>query len=87
MRLRKAKPDDRAGIRIRVLIRKWKEFGVSLGLDAEQERARREEEARIGCSWLECPRREQNIAGDEPVLRKCAGCGEAKYCSRECQSR
>ncbi|KZV61862.1 hypothetical protein PENSPDRAFT_658610 [Peniophora sp. CONT] len=65
----------------------WKGLGPLLGLDAKQERLRHAEEARSGCSWRNCPRRGQTVTGDRPAVKKCAGCGETRYCSRECQSR
>ena len=85
MHLRKAKHYDSSQ---RHLLDLWKGFGGVLGLDISQERQRHEEEARTRCSWYGCPRRGQSADDQEaPNLRKCAGCGEVRYCSRECQMR
>ena len=65
----------------------WRELGLLLGFNVKQERERHEEEARNNCSWRDCPRRGEVTSEGKPALRKCAGCGEAKYCSRECQLR
>ncbi|KZV67747.1 hypothetical protein PENSPDRAFT_754714 [Peniophora sp. CONT] len=70
-----------------ILSSAWKGLGPILGLDPKQERLRHAEEARSGCSWRNCPRRGQTVTDDKPAVKKCAGCGETRYCSRECQSR
>ncbi|KZV67751.1 hypothetical protein PENSPDRAFT_44949 [Peniophora sp. CONT] len=89
VRLRKARKqcsaEDRAHIQSLTDI--WRRFGVVLGLDAKREQQRYEDEARTGCSWRNCPRRGQLATGNKPAMRKCAGCGESRYCGRECQTR
>ncbi|VDB94875.1 unnamed protein product [Peniophora sp. CBMAI 1063] len=64
----------------------WVGFGAVLGLDANRERQRHEEEERTRCSWRECPHR-GNAVQDKPTTKKCTGCAETRYCSRECQLR
>ncbi|VDB87105.1 unnamed protein product [Peniophora sp. CBMAI 1063] len=59
----------------------WAKFGAFIGLDAAEERKRYERGKQDHCNWHKC-RKPSDGALD---LRKCAGCGEARYCSRECQ--
>ena len=81
--LRKAKRSDSSQ---QHLLDLWKGFGAVLGLNMNEERQRHEEEARTRCSWRDCPSRD-HVINEKPSLRKCAGCGEVRYCSRECQMR
>jgi hypothetical protein len=39
---------------------------------------------RVFCAWPDCQHHFQDPGSS---LRKCAGCGETRYCSRECQLR
>lgn len=65
------------------LLERWTEFGAALGLDAAKEREIHEGEVQWRCWWRCCEHRD---AKDVPnKLLQCSGCGEARYCSKECQ--
>ncbi|KZV74938.1 hypothetical protein PENSPDRAFT_749031 [Peniophora sp. CONT] len=64
------------------LLTLWSNFGRVLGLDAEKERIRHEREARLHCSWVDCQYHLENVPA---TLLTCKGCGDARYCGRDCQ--
>ncbi|VDB91943.1 unnamed protein product [Peniophora sp. CBMAI 1063] len=64
------------------LIGWWETFGVSLGLHRDKERKRLEQLKRLYCGWHRC---EHHSVKPEGSLRKCAGCNDVRYCTRECQ--
>ncbi|KZV76041.1 hypothetical protein PENSPDRAFT_496964 [Peniophora sp. CONT] len=68
---------------IQKLTEKWVAFGKALGLDAAQERQRHEREMRKHCSWRACQYHKEELP--ETKLKACAGCGETRYCGRDCQ--
>ncbi|VDB92130.1 unnamed protein product [Peniophora sp. CBMAI 1063] len=61
----------------------WVAFGRGLGLDADKQRARHEKEARGRGAWRKC--KYHHKKSDEVALFACKGCGEVRYCGRECQ--
>ena len=63
-------------------MKQWVALGTALGLDVTKERQRRE---RTRCSWLGCRYHTENLSEDK--LKACAGCGETRYCGRDCQKR
>ncbi|KZV73037.1 hypothetical protein PENSPDRAFT_324621 [Peniophora sp. CONT] len=63
----------------------WTELGRVLGLDAEKERKRHEHEAAQRCTWFACP--DHRSTPSMGTLKACKGCGEVRYCGRECQRR
>lgn len=67
-----------------VLVERWTEFGVALGLEEEKERKRHRREERVFCSWPDC---EFNTKRPPSKLSVCQACGEAQYCGRLCQKR
>ncbi|KZV61525.1 hypothetical protein PENSPDRAFT_658831, partial [Peniophora sp. CONT] len=68
---------------MRKLAENWEAFGKALGLDPAKERARHERDARNRCAWRECQHHREKP--DDIVLSTCKGCGEVRYCGRECQ--
>lgn len=60
----------------------WKAFGTAMGLDEDKERKRFMSEMHKFCSYSLCQfnRREAGSA-----LLSCKGCGQARYCGKECQ--
>lgn len=69
------------------LMKSWRRLGAALQLDLR--RAPRQLEGpgsatQTCCAWLLC----QYHAQEPPhALKACAGCSEARYCSKSCQSR
>lgn len=63
----------------------WIQFGKILGLSAKKERARLEKEMRSHCAWRACKYHREKPR-DVPLLA-CKGCGDVRYCGRECQKR
>ena len=63
----------------------WLALGEELGLDAKKERTRHEKEVRGRCAWRDCKYHREKPA--EPKLFACKGCGEVRYCGRQCQKR
>ncbi|VDB92124.1 unnamed protein product [Peniophora sp. CBMAI 1063] len=80
--IRRAGPNVNAS-RLKRLAKSWVAFGTALGLIIDQERTRHREAMRSRCSWVECKYHRENIG--DVVLSTCKGCGEVKYCGRECQ--
>ncbi|KZV61528.1 hypothetical protein PENSPDRAFT_293076 [Peniophora sp. CONT] len=68
---------------MRKLVDDWAAFGRALGLDTAKEQARYEKDARSRCAWRDCQFHREKPDG--VVLSACKGCGEARYCGRECQ--
>ena len=68
------------------LLEHWEKFGQTLRLPPEDvmKTAQRSHQAQF-CHNFEC----NYNAGKAPqqALKKCIGCGEAYYCSKECQKR
>lgn len=69
----------------RKLAEDWAVFGERLGLDATKERMRHEKEVLNRCAWRGCQyhRKKPN----DLALSACKGCGEMRYCGRECQKK
>ncbi|KZV72520.1 hypothetical protein PENSPDRAFT_352254 [Peniophora sp. CONT] len=68
---------------ISALLDTWFAFGSLLGLDADEQRCRHEQD-RLRCWWRGCqckPRKDDTTI----KLLQCAGCGEVRYCSKKCQ--
>ncbi|VDC00439.1 unnamed protein product [Peniophora sp. CBMAI 1063] len=65
------------------LIHAWILLGKSLGLHRDKERERLERLKRIHCGWYRC---EHHCVKTDGSLRKCAGCNDVRYCTRECQT-
>lgn len=63
----------------------WIQFGKTMGLSAKKERARHEREAHNHCAWRGCKHHHEKPAGI--TLFMCKGCGDVRYCGRECQKR
>ena len=64
------------------LARHWTELGEALGLDEDKMYRKGERDRHRLCSWHQCPHYE---VPTDRTLQKCGGCGEASYCSKECQ--
>lgn len=65
----------------------WTRLGEIIGLSVERERIAYEREARrkaTCCAWKDC--RWHRTPPPLPP-RVCKGCGEARYCSKECQTK
>ncbi|VDC06111.1 unnamed protein product [Peniophora sp. CBMAI 1063] len=78
--LRATRSLDRYGNRdFTGLIEAWKALGRDLGLEERQEVQRLD--GRKHCSWRDC---KYNME-ETNKLSTCQGCGETRYCSRECQ--
>lgn len=57
--------------------------GVSLNEDAERrDYERKVKKFAMVCGWRACP---YHIEKPTTTLMTCKGCGQARYCSRECQ--
>ena len=67
------------------LAKDWSTFGEALGLDPAEERERHQKAARNRCSWSECQYYREKP--DNVGLSTCKGCGEVRYCGRECQRK
>ena len=67
------------------LIDSWKGFGQTLNLPSEEsmQAALRARQAYF-CHDPQCL---HNVTATGITLKKCRGCGEAYYCSRDCQRR
>ena len=70
----------------RDVARQWTALGTLLDLDEEDECRRHQREAAHRCSWYACAYH-RAPPGPTITLKKCAGCGENRYCSRECQNK
>ncbi|KZV61526.1 hypothetical protein PENSPDRAFT_293048 [Peniophora sp. CONT] len=68
---------------LRRLEEEWTAFGKALGLDATTERTRHEKEALSRCAWRGCQYHREKP--DDVTLLTCKGCGEVRYCGRDCQ--
>ena len=71
--------------RIDELERAWFTLGAAVSLDEEAERKDYEREAKKAakfCSWRAC---QYHAESPSSPLMTCKGCGQTKYCSRECQ--
>ncbi|VDB83708.1 unnamed protein product [Peniophora sp. CBMAI 1063] len=66
------------------VLRQWENLGKGLGLGEEEERKRFRREAAHRCSWYACEHH-RSAPDASVVLKKCSGCGDSHYCSRECQ--
>ena len=82
MRLRPAY--SREGVRL--LVRSAVDLGKLLGLDPREEEARHTRSLKTRCSWWVCSHSTARNDHDF-VLPTCKGCGEVRYCSRDCQKR
>ncbi|KZV69292.1 hypothetical protein PENSPDRAFT_487228 [Peniophora sp. CONT] len=79
--------DRRAARKCARLVPAWREFGRALDLDEESEKAdfdREMKKAAQLCAWKDCEYHERR---PPHPTRACAGCAEARYCSRLCQQR
>ncbi|KZV74922.1 hypothetical protein PENSPDRAFT_154941 [Peniophora sp. CONT] len=61
----------------------WMGLGHDVGLDGK-ERKRHEHEAAQRCSWAACMWH-RTTPGESVKLKACQGCGQVRYCGRECQ--
>lgn len=66
------------------LVQSWTKFGKAFGLEETTERDKHEAANKHICSWSGCSFHTQPSTTQ---LSTCAGCGERRYCSRECQKR
>ena len=66
------------------IIRCWIKLGEALGLSESVERLRHDAQRARLCSWALCAHHKTPA---EQALSLCKGCGEVRYCSRECQRR
>lgn len=65
----------------------WRELGLAIGLNEEEEAETYEKEMRKAaqkCAWRGC---EYHTRRPPWPTRVCVGCGEARYCSRLCQKK
>ncbi|KAI0311235.1 hypothetical protein OF83DRAFT_775161 [Amylostereum chailletii] len=69
----------------------WIELGIKAGLKEPVERERfhrnadlAKKDARAHCAWRRCV---YHRTESTSTMRTCAGCGEVRYCGKECQSR
>ncbi|VDC03325.1 unnamed protein product [Peniophora sp. CBMAI 1063] len=60
----------------------WRSFGTAMGLNESKERKRYANERQKFCSYSPCQWSKKE--SDMPLL-SCKGCGEARYCGKECQ--
>lgn len=69
-----------------VLVNSWLLLGHALGLDEITERDQRDTLSKRLCSWHGC---QYHITPSTTQTRMsaCTGCGDVKYCSRDCQKR
>ncbi|VDC05749.1 unnamed protein product [Peniophora sp. CBMAI 1063] len=72
----------------RKLVDNWQMLGKDLGVDEKAEGKRYEKDKKDTtklCSWKQCEYH-TSPASDDVAIKQCKGCGEARYCSRECQT-
>ncbi|KZV74106.1 hypothetical protein PENSPDRAFT_682281 [Peniophora sp. CONT] len=77
--------DSSAAEKSEMILEDWLRIGHTLGLQekAEQRVYAREMKRVVQlCAWIECDFHEKKPPN---ATRACAGCGEVRYCSRECQ--
>ena len=72
------KPDYQA------IVDAWVRLGAELGFEETRERDRVETERARKCSWVGCVY--HKLPFSKP-LSVCKGCGDVRYCSRDCQRR
>ncbi|VDC07515.1 unnamed protein product [Peniophora sp. CBMAI 1063] len=63
----------------------WLQLGSNLGLDLDAEQKRHGRDAARRCLWFICPH--HRATDDSLKLSSCKGCGDARYCGRNCQKR
>ncbi|KAI0321597.1 hypothetical protein OF83DRAFT_251498 [Amylostereum chailletii] len=66
------------------LVDAWSQFGTHLGIDEFVERDRLARDVAHMCAWHEC---EFHTTKSMETMHTCRGCGETRYCGRECQTR
>lgn len=79
--------DTRATRKCAQLMPAWQGLGEALNLDETSEKADYDHEMKKVaqlCAWTECEYHEKKPPNP---TRVCAGCGEARYCSRLCQQK
>lgn len=69
---------------VSALLDRWIAFGALLGLDMDEERRRHGQDQQRRCWWRGC-QYQPTVDGTTVKLLQCAGCGEARYCNKECQ--
>ena len=87
-RLRDAQVPVRKLGTYRKLVDNWQLLGKDLGVDEKAERKRFEKDKKDAsklCAWMLCEYH-SSPAPDDVSIKQCKGCGEARYCSRECQT-
>ncbi|KZV65130.1 hypothetical protein PENSPDRAFT_690127 [Peniophora sp. CONT] len=65
-----------------VLVKSWLLLGKALGLEETTERDQRGAQSKHLCSWVQC---RFHVEPSPTQMSACAGCGDVKYCSRDCQ--
>ena len=65
-------------------LKRWIELGRTLGLELEQQKELYDRRMAQMCAWRDC---QYHQTKPPTPTRVCAGCGEVRYCSRECQKR
>ncbi|KZV61601.1 hypothetical protein PENSPDRAFT_693269 [Peniophora sp. CONT] len=87
-KLRDAQVPLRKRVVYRKLVDSWQMIGKDLGVDEKAEGKRFEKDKKDItklCSWTQCEYH-SSPAPDDVAIKQCKGCGEARYCSRECQT-
>ncbi|KZV69231.1 hypothetical protein PENSPDRAFT_753554 [Peniophora sp. CONT] len=82
--LRKASHSTPTDSLLRTLVHAWEEVGQELHFKEAKKRQEFERERAKYCMWRLC---RHNTSPADKALNKCKGCGDAFYCSKDCQVR